>query len=82
MRHHPHGVFTIKGNQMTAPGSGSDPYLTAAEVAERLRVTPMWVADLCRTGKLPATQPFRQWLIKESELQAYLDAHSNQTATA
>lgn len=47
-------------------------YYTAAEVAEVLRVKPITVYDLIKTGKLRATKPELKWLIKDEDLQAYL----------
>lgn len=52
-------------------------YLTADEVAERLRLTPWQVTRLCRTGKIAATRPGRAWLITEDAVAELLDRHSN-----
>lgn len=49
-------------------------FLTADEVAEVLRLTPITVARLCRAGKLPATKPAGTWLIAEPDLQAHIEA--------
>lgn len=52
--------------------------LTAAEAADILRVGPWQVVKLCSSGELPATKPGKAWLIRPSDLNDYLDAHSNQ----
>jgi excisionase family DNA binding protein len=51
--------------------------LTAAEAAEVLRITPIQAVKLCRRGELRATKPGKSWLIDAEDLDAYLDAHSN-----
>ena len=53
------------------------PLLTAAEVAERLRTTPITIVRACRAGELRATRPNRIWLIEEDALAEYLAEHSN-----
>lgn len=53
------------------------PLMTAAEVAEVLRIKPMEVSSLCKSGELPATKPGLKWLINPDDLKAYLDAHRN-----
>lgn len=60
----------------------TNPYLTAAEAAEILRTRPMSVVALCREGVLPATKPQKHWLIRQADLDAYLEAHSNQRAAS
>ena len=57
-------------------------YLTVTEVAEVLRVKPATVYDLCRSGDLPAFQPLKAWLVKASDLEAYIASHSNQAAAS
>lgn len=57
-------------------------FLTSAEVAERLRMTPMYVIRLCRDGKLPATKPAGTWLISEDDLDAHIHARSNRKAAS
>lgn len=52
--------------------------MTAADVAPILRVTPFEVTRLCRAKLLKASKPGRSWLIAPADLQAYLDAHSNE----
>lgn len=55
-------------------------YLTTAEVADVLRLTPWQVVKLCRTGKLPATKPSGTWLISQTDLESFLAAGSNQAS--
>ncbi len=47
-------------------------YLTVAEASELLRCSPDVVYDACATGRLPAGKIGAQWLIKRSEIDAYL----------
>lgn len=47
-------------------------YLTAGEVAAKLRVHGDTVRDWCRTRKLTATQVGKQWRIKPEDLEAFL----------
>lgn len=54
--------------------SAPDDFLTAAEVAQRLRVKPLTIVRLCRDRKLPATKPAGTWLISESDLAAHIEA--------
>lgn len=58
------------------------PYLTAAEAADILRMTPIGVIRLCREGKLPATKPAGKWLISRDDLQAHLEAAHNTNRAA
>ena len=55
-------------------------YLTTEEVAAVMRLTTWRVLQLCRDGKLPATKPAGQWLIAQSDLDAYIASGSNQPA--
>ena len=57
-------------------------YLTCAEVAERLRTTPMNVLRMCRANKIPATKPLGRWLIAEADLARYIEASSNTKAAS
>lgn len=57
-------------------------YLTADEVAQRLRTTPINVIRLCRDGKIPATKPFGRWLISETDLDAHIAANRNEHKAA
>jgi excisionase family DNA binding protein len=52
-------------------------FLTAEEVAERLRTSPITVVRLCRDKKLPATKPAGKWLINEADLEAHLASSRN-----
>lgn len=56
--------------------------LTAREAAEILRIQPIQAVRLCRSGELRATKPGKSWLIDPVDLDAYLDAHSNERASA
>jgi excisionase family DNA binding protein len=55
-------------------------YLTAAEVAPILRISVLSVCELCRAGKIPAAKPGRAWLIKPTDVEAYIDAHRQDAA--
>lgn len=57
-------------------------YLTTAEAAEILRLTPWQVVNLCRAKKLAASKPSGQWLIATADLEAFIAAGSNQKASA
>jgi excisionase family DNA binding protein len=48
--------------------------LTAGEVADRLRVSTMTVYRLIRRGELPAVRVGRNYRVRESDLDAYLEA--------
>lgn len=48
--------------------------LTAAEVAEQLRVSTMTIYRLIRSGELPAVRVGRNYRVREEDLAAYLDA--------
>lgn len=47
--------------------------LTAAEVAGTLRVSTMTVYRLIRRGELPAVRVGRNYRVRASDLEAYLD---------
>lgn len=49
-------------------------YLTTAEVAETLRLSVWQVVNLCRSGKLRATKPSGQWLIRPADLETFIEA--------
>lgn len=51
----------------------SDRLLTAAEVAEHLRVSTMTIYRLVRRGELPAVRVGRNYRVRESDLTAYLE---------
>ena len=48
--------------------------LTAAEVAEQLRVSTMTIYRLIRSGELPAVRVGRNYRVREEDLVAYLEA--------
>jgi excisionase family DNA binding protein len=47
--------------------------LTAAEVAEKLRVSTMTVYRLIRRGELPAVRVGRNYRVRSGDLETYLD---------
>jgi excisionase family DNA binding protein len=47
--------------------------LTAAEVADQLRVSTMTIYRLIRRGELPAVRVGRNYRVREADLEAYLD---------
>jgi excisionase family DNA binding protein len=49
-------------------------FLTAGEVAERMRVSKMTVYRLIRAGKLPAVRIGRAFRVREDDVEAYLDS--------
>jgi len=51
----------------------SDTLLTAAEVAEALRVSTMTVYRLIRRGELPAVRVGRNYRVRERDLEAFLE---------
>jgi hypothetical protein len=51
-------------------------YLTAGEVAARLRVRPCAVKWLIRTQQLTAQRIDEEFLIELSDLAAFIDAHT------
>jgi excisionase family DNA binding protein len=59
----------------------SDTLLTAAEVAEQLRVSTMTVYRLIRRGELPAVRVGRNYRVRERDLVAFLDAQVVDPAT-
>ncbi len=48
--------------------------LTAAEVADQLRVSTMTIYRLIRRGELPAVRVGRNYRVRDEDLTAYLDA--------
>lgn len=58
--------------------SGSTPsgprFLTASEVAERMRVSKMTVYRLIKAGKIPAVQIGKAYRVREDQLEQYLDS--------
>ncbi len=59
----------------------SDTLLTAAEVAEQLRVSTMTVYRLIRRGELPAVRVGRNYRVREGDLEAFLEAQVVDPAT-
>jgi len=55
--------------------------LTAAEVADLLRVSTMTVYRLIRRGELPAVRVGRNYRVREQDLHAFLDAQIVDPAT-
>ncbi len=51
----------------------SDTLLTAAEVADQLRVSTMTVYRLIRSGELPAVRVGRNYRVRPGDLSAYLE---------
>ena len=48
-------------------------YLTAAEVADILRVEPFVVSKLCKDGEIEAKKPGLRWLIEPANVAAYIE---------
>lgn len=48
--------------------------LTAAEVADQLRVSTMTIYRLIRSGELPAVRVGRNYRVRAGDLASYLDA--------
>jgi excisionase family DNA binding protein len=46
-------------------------YLTTAEAAARLGVTPTRIRQLCLEGRLPCTKAGRDWVIRVEDLEAF-----------
>jgi excisionase family DNA binding protein len=58
-------------------------YLTPAEVADELRVTVVTVRRWITSGTLRASKAGpRRWMIRRSELEAFLSAQADQKAVA
>jgi len=57
-------------------------FYTVIEAAKILRVTEWEMRLRCQDGRIKASKPGKSWLIAESDLLAYVEAHSNQRATA
>lgn len=64
-----------KENRLARDVSSSGPrFLTAAEAAERMRVSKMTVYRLIRSGKLPAVQIGKAYRVREDDLEGFLDS--------
>lgn len=59
----------------------SDQLLTAAEVADQLRVSTMTIYRLIRRGELPAVRVGRNYRVRDRDLSAFLDAQVVDPAT-
>ncbi len=59
----------------------SETLLTAAEVADQLRISTMTVYRLIRRGELPAVRVGRNYRVRESELLAFLEEQVVDPAT-
>jgi len=60
---------------LASPISSSGPrFLTALEVAERMRVSKMTVYRLIRSGKLPAVRVGKSFRVREEDVDKYLDS--------
>lgn len=55
--------------------------LTAAEVADQLRVSTMTIYRLIRSGELPAVRVGRNYRVRAEELEAYLQGQVVDPAT-
>lgn len=55
--------------------------LTAAEVADQLRVSTMTIYRLIRSGELPAVRVGRNYRVRASDLDAYLESQVVDPAT-
>jgi excisionase family DNA binding protein len=53
----------------------SDRLLTAGEVADQLRVSTMTIYRLIRRGELPAVRVGRNYRVRASDLDRYLEGH-------
>ncbi|HLV45159.1 MAG TPA: helix-turn-helix domain-containing protein [Aggregatilineales bacterium] len=54
-----------------AKGDEMGEKMTVKEIAERWKMGPEWVEDLCRTGTLPAERTADGWLVSEAEVREY-----------
>jgi len=57
-----------------SPSPSGPRFLTALEVAERMRVSKMTVYRLVRAGKIPAVRIGRAFRIRDEDVEKYLDA--------
>lgn len=53
-------------------------FLSAAEVAEKLRLHPQVVARKLQTGEIPGYKIGKDWRVADTELVAWLESRSNQ----
>jgi len=59
----------------------TDRLLTAGEVADQLRVSTMTIYRLIRRGELPAVRVGRNYRVRASDLDTYLEAQVVDPAT-
>ena len=59
------------------PEPSPDDLLTIADVADILRTKPMAVWRRVDAGDIPATKPFKHWLIRRADVNALLAANTN-----
>lgn len=59
--------------EITSPSGPG--FLTAAEAAERMRVSKMTVYRLIKAGELPAVQIGRSYRVREDDLERYLQSN-------
>jgi len=45
-------------------------YISTRAAAARFGLSPEYIADLCRTGEIPALRPRAHWLVSEASLAA------------
>ncbi len=57
-----------------SPSPSGPRFLTALEVAERMRVSKMTVYRLIRAGKIPAVRIGRAFRVREDDVEKYLDS--------
>lgn len=54
---------------------GGPRFLTAAEAAERMRISKMTVYRLIKAGKVPAVRIGRSYRVREDDLERYLESN-------
>lgn len=59
----------------SAPSATVEPVMTATEVARSMGASPEYVRRLCRSGRLRARRPGREWLIDPESLK---EPHADQ----
>lgn len=52
----------------------ASPLLTVEEVAEHLHLSPRWVYEQVRTGRLPAVRIARSWRVLPQDLDAFVES--------
>ena len=52
----------------------AEKFITAAELAELLRVTTVTIGRYARSGQLPGYRVGREWRFKESDVQRFIQA--------